>query len=492
MMYFTAETPGADPAALPLRARRGRGADARQVGDDALAPLLVRRHRPPAADLPQGRQRPVAAATASPSWGERRATSTLQLSEDERISRDVALEIGPQPQLIVSRAGVLTFANLTARTLFGTRRGQFGRPFQRAGDLHQPAELRGAGGGGGARAPPRVGGRGRAARRPRARSAGWRSRSRPLLSDGARRSAADRLRGRRRASPPCSGSSTANRRDLELAYEELQSTIDELETTNEELQSANEELQTTNEELQSTNEELETMNEELQSTNEELETINDELRERTGELNRSTSSSRRSSPRSGSPSRCWTASSACRCGTSTRRSSGACARTRRWTSTSWRSTSASRPSGSRRRCGAPRRQRDGRRSCELEAVNRRGRAIMCRTTVMPLHRGRRRRRGRRAGGRDRADARRAARRRGLARRRGVPVPAAEPLFALLPADVARCALIRTISCERRAVSRSCSTWTAESSRNRDRAARSSAPAAPRRAAWCLRLVDGQQ
>src|SRR5262249_13730240 len=71
----------------------------------------------------------------------------------------------------------------------------------------------------------------------------------------------------------------------ELAYEELQSTIDELETTNEELQSANEELQTTNEELQSTNEELETMNEELQSTNEELETINDELRERTAELN---------------------------------------------------------------------------------------------------------------------------------------------------------------------------------------------------------------
>jgi two-component system, chemotaxis family, CheB/CheR fusion protein len=77
-----------------------------------------------------------------------------------------------------------------------------------------------------------------------------------------------------------------NRRDLELAYEELQSTIDELETTNEELQSANEELQTTNEELQSTNEELETMNEELQSTNVELETINDELRDRTSELNR--------------------------------------------------------------------------------------------------------------------------------------------------------------------------------------------------------------
>jgi two-component system CheB/CheR fusion protein len=46
-----------------------------------------------------------------------------------------------------------------------------------------------------------------------------------------------------------------------------------------------EELETTNEELQSTNEELETMNEELQSTNEELETINDEVRQRSDELN---------------------------------------------------------------------------------------------------------------------------------------------------------------------------------------------------------------
>jgi two-component system CheB/CheR fusion protein len=73
------------------------------------------------------------------------------------------------------------------------------------------------------------------------------------------------------------------KRELETAYEELQSTVEELETTNEELQSTNEELETTNEELQSTNEELETMNEELQSTNEELEAMNDELRERTDE-----------------------------------------------------------------------------------------------------------------------------------------------------------------------------------------------------------------
>jgi two-component system CheB/CheR fusion protein len=76
-----------------------------------------------------------------------------------------------------------------------------------------------------------------------------------------------------------------SKREVETAYEELQSTVEELETTNEELQSTNEELETTNEELQSTNEELETMNEELQSTNEELSTINDELQQRTDELN---------------------------------------------------------------------------------------------------------------------------------------------------------------------------------------------------------------
>jgi two-component system CheB/CheR fusion protein len=75
-----------------------------------------------------------------------------------------------------------------------------------------------------------------------------------------------------------------SKRELEHAYEELQSTVEELETTNEELQSTNEELETTNEELQSTNEELETMNEEFHSSNEELETMNDELRARSTEL----------------------------------------------------------------------------------------------------------------------------------------------------------------------------------------------------------------
>jgi two-component system, chemotaxis family, CheB/CheR fusion protein len=77
-----------------------------------------------------------------------------------------------------------------------------------------------------------------------------------------------------------------SKRELETAYEELQSTVEELETTNEELQSTNEELETTNEELQSANEELQTMNEELTSTNDELEAMNDEQRRHTDELDR--------------------------------------------------------------------------------------------------------------------------------------------------------------------------------------------------------------
>lgn len=66
-------------------------------------------------------------------------------------------------------------------------------------------------------------------------------------------------------------------RNLALANDSLQSTVEEQQASNEELQSTNEELQSTNEELQSTNEELETSKEELQSINEELVTVNAEL-----------------------------------------------------------------------------------------------------------------------------------------------------------------------------------------------------------------------
>jgi len=208
----------------------------------------------------------------------------LPLSEDERASRDAALEVGPQPQVIVSRSGLLTFANLPARTLFGVGLDALGRPFHELDISSQPADLR----------PPME-----EALRERRRVSVGELRYQPARGDTRTLDVTvTPLIPNAGAAPGVSivfedvsryarlqHELEGNRRDLELAYEELQSTIDELETTNEELQSANEELQTTNEELQSTNEELQTMNEELQSTNEELETINDELRDRTIELN---------------------------------------------------------------------------------------------------------------------------------------------------------------------------------------------------------------
>jgi two-component system, chemotaxis family, CheB/CheR fusion protein len=212
------------------------------------------------------------------------ASGELELPEDERVSRDAALEIGPDPQIIVSRAGLLTFANLAARALFRIAPADLGRPFRELELSYQPAELRSA-------VEEALNERrrvviGEVVFRP---DEGERRRlevsASPLLAGGAEAKGVSILFEDVSRYAALQEQLAGNRRDLELAYEELQSTIDELETTNEELQSANEELQTTNEELQSTNEELETMNEELQSTNEELETINDELRDRTGELN---------------------------------------------------------------------------------------------------------------------------------------------------------------------------------------------------------------
>ena len=207
------------------------------------------------------------------------------LSELDRVGRDAALDLGPHPQVIVSRTGALAFANLPARALFGIDRDDVGRPLHELELSQHPTELRGA-----------VDDAMRERRRmslgeqrfspPKGDARVLEVTVAPLLPDGGAAVGVSivfedvsRYESMRRELE-------GNRRDLELAYEELQSTIDELETTNEELQSANEELQTTNEELQSTNEELETMNEELQSTNVELETINDELRDRTSDLNR--------------------------------------------------------------------------------------------------------------------------------------------------------------------------------------------------------------
>ncbi len=212
------------------------------------------------------------------------ASEPASAAEHERGTREAALELGPHPLVIVSPGGRMSFANLPARALFQLALDDLGRTFADLPLAHRPAEL-------GAAIDQALRDRRRVAvgevafvpdrGEPRRLDISVS----PLLSE------ANHVLGVSVAFEDVTryaalqGELEGNRRDLELAYEELQSTIDELETTNEELQSANEELQTTNEELQSTNEELETMNEELQSTNEELETINDELRDRTAELN---------------------------------------------------------------------------------------------------------------------------------------------------------------------------------------------------------------
>jgi two-component system CheB/CheR fusion protein len=204
----------------------------------------------------------------------------------DTVMREAGFDSGPIAQLIVDRAGHLTLANMQARTLFNLAQRDIGRPLKDLEVSYKPVELRSqidrayaerhalslrdiewAHPAGGQRVmdvqvAPLVAGDG------------------ALVGVGI--SFVDVTRYKR-----LQETVEKSKRDVEVAYEELQSTVEELETTNEELQSTNEELETTNEELQSTNEELETMNEELQSTNEELETINDELNLRTDELNQS-------------------------------------------------------------------------------------------------------------------------------------------------------------------------------------------------------------
>jgi two-component system, chemotaxis family, CheB/CheR fusion protein len=212
------------------------------------------------------------------------------VQREDRI-RDAALEAGTEAQIVVDAAGYLGMANNRARTLFGLRPDDIGRPFQDLEISYRPLELR-------SkiqqvyleRCPSPV------------YEVEWPARSGEVthlqvrvapLTDAnqvlldASVSFVDVTRSRRYKEEL----EHANQ-GLEDAYAELQTTNEELQTTNEELQTTNEELQstveeleTTNEELQSTNEELETMNEELQSTNEELQTINDELGQRTTELN---------------------------------------------------------------------------------------------------------------------------------------------------------------------------------------------------------------
>jgi two-component system, chemotaxis family, CheB/CheR fusion protein len=208
---------------------------------------------------------------------------TLSRLASETMIRDAGFEAVPLAQIVVDRQGVLALANMQARAFFGIAPTDIGRPFQDLEISFRPVELR-------SRMEQVYAERHLIS----LRDVEWRVDGEtryvdvqitPLVAStgeivGVGVTLADVTRYRR-----LQDALEESKREMETAYEELQSTVEELETTNEELQSTNEELETTNEELQSTNEELETMNEELQSTNEELETMNDELNDRSIELN---------------------------------------------------------------------------------------------------------------------------------------------------------------------------------------------------------------
>jgi two-component system CheB/CheR fusion protein len=202
----------------------------------------------------------------------------------EALVRDAGFEAAPVAQLVIDRTGSLALANLQARALFNLAQGDIGRPLKDLDVSYKPIELR-------SQIEKAITER----HALTLRDIEWVRESgeqrvldvhviplsgRDGTQIGVSIAFADTTRYKR-----LQDAMEHSKRDVEAAYEELQSAVEELETTNEELQSTNEELETTNEELQSTNEELETMNEELQSTNEELETINDEVNQRTDELN---------------------------------------------------------------------------------------------------------------------------------------------------------------------------------------------------------------
>jgi two-component system CheB/CheR fusion protein len=207
--------------------------------------------------------------------------------EPAHIHTDAARQAGfdsaPLAQLVVGRDGLVLLANVMARSLFDLSQRDIGRPLQDLQISYRPVELR-------SRIDQAYADRhtvtlrdvewhvGNEMRFLDVHVAPLMSRTSEMVGVGITFTDVTRYQRLQTAL-------VESKREVETAYEELQSTVEELETTNEELQSTNEELETTNEELQSTNEELETMNEELQSTNEELATINDELHQRTDELN---------------------------------------------------------------------------------------------------------------------------------------------------------------------------------------------------------------
>jgi two-component system CheB/CheR fusion protein len=196
-----------------------------------------------------------------------------------------AFDLSPVAQVVVDRSGFVTQVNQTARAWFGLGAADVGRPFQDLELSYRPVDLRSA------LEKAYVEHRAVSIRRVAWSTPGDVEKTLditvgPISGPGSSALGAAVSFDDVTEAARLDEEREQARRQLETAYEELQSTVEELETTNEELHSTNEELETTNEELQSSNEELETMNEELQSTNDELEVMNDEQASRSVDLDR--------------------------------------------------------------------------------------------------------------------------------------------------------------------------------------------------------------
>ncbi|HEY9683557.1 MAG TPA: CheR family methyltransferase [Drouetiella sp.] len=213
----------------------------------------------------------------------------LDLNHETNVKeyiRKLSFDATVVPQIVIDAEGKLILANLAARTVFGLKEEDVGRPIQNLEISYRPIELRSLI----EKAvlenqSLRVQ---KVERQIPGQAQYFDVEVCPLISDDKYLGVSVTFTDVTAFHQIHDDLMRANQ-EYETSNEELSSAHEELETTNEELQSTNEELETTNEEMQSTNEELETMNEELQSTNEELESTANELRQSSFSLNRANS-----------------------------------------------------------------------------------------------------------------------------------------------------------------------------------------------------------
>jgi two-component system CheB/CheR fusion protein len=178
-----------------------------------------------------------------------------QLANHVRI-REANFDAGTLPQMVIDANGFIILANRQTRTLFGITPRDVGRPLQDLEISYRPSELRSL-----------------IEQAYVERRAVIRKEVEWVLVSG------DIRYLDIHAHPFITNSGTLS--GVSITFTD----VTRYRTLQVELLRARQELETAYEELQSTVEELETTNEELQSTNEELETMNEELRIRTTELN---------------------------------------------------------------------------------------------------------------------------------------------------------------------------------------------------------------